>query len=76
MRRETHICPDCWATVTVEYDGADITYSANGSSITIHKEGAESLLGRLKWASTDRIFEKAFPPESKCPACKPFTIIP
>lgn len=76
VKRETYICQNCWATVTIEVEGADITYSAKGSRITIHREGAETFLGRLKWASVDRVTEKIFPRENKCPACNPFGLFP
>lgn len=76
LKQTTYICKDCWATVTVEVDGADITYSAKGSRITIHREGAETLLGRLKWVALNRSLEELFPQEDKCPACKPFGLIP
>ena len=72
MKRRTYICEDCRETVTVVIDGADITYSTQGSSITIHREGAETLLGRLNWGLYDRTIPKIFRNENKCPACKPF----
>jgi hypothetical protein len=43
---------------TVEDDGINITYSANGLTITAQREGAGNLIGRLKWMSINLIIKK------------------
>lgn len=84
MMHSTYICQNCWATVTVERDGADLVFTAEGS--TIRFEGVAPLgigqalgkapiagfmmtaIGKLAGRSQKTKLEY-FVSASHCPAC-------